>query len=186
MKKFRPSFGDVLIIAVICLVIGFAVVTFNNSKKGTSYSLKSNEATVDEEAATLQPSGEENTNDEVVIFTPNPNKEYKDTKYTLEQVYASIRDLYYTGSGVIDPELDDIYKNFYDYYSSDKVFKNALGEEYDYDEYMFAINYSKVRTNKDLFGLYMATYSKCDVFSSIDNHSRDDKLSSYCTEEDYS
>ena len=187
MKKFRPSIGDILIIAVICLVIGFAVVSLSsNSKKNTSYSLKASEATVDDEAATLQPSGDDGNTDEAVIFTPNPNKELKETKYTIEQVYTAVSNSYYYGSGVIEPEMNDVLQNFYDYYPSNEVFKNALGEEYDYDEYMFAINYSIVRTNKNLFGIYLASYSKCDVFSSVNNHSRDDKLSSYCTEEDNS
>ena len=52
--------------------------------------------------------------------------------------------------------------------------------------YAIIDNNNIVRTNKNLFGLYMATYSKCEVFSTVDNHSRDDKLSSYCTEEEIS
>ena len=185
MKKFRGSIGDVLIIAVICLVAFVAISSFTSSKKETSYSIKTDEPTVDEEAAILAPTPEGGS-DEVVIFTPNPSQELKETNYSLDEVYQSIVDRKDEVTGSIEPELNDIYQNFYNYFPSTEVFKNSLGEEYNYDEYMFAINYNIVRTNKNLFGLYMATYSKCEVFSTVDNHSRDDKLSSYCTEEEIS
>ena len=86
MKKFRGSIGDVLIIAVICLVAFVAISSFTSSKKETSYSIKTDEPTVDEEAAVLAPTPEEGS-DEVIIFTPNPSQELKETKYSLDEVY---------------------------------------------------------------------------------------------------
>ncbi len=181
MKRFKYSTSTYIATISLVLVVILAGYIAITSVNETSYSKKSNEGIVDEEAAVLEP-GEGESSDEDIHYIPNPNVELKETNYTIDEVYQAIMDQYDNPQGAISEELNDIYQNFYDYYDSSNKFKNMLGEEYDYDEYMFVKNASIVRSNKNMFGMYLITYSKCDVFSSLDNHSRDDKLSSYCVE----
>ena len=172
MKKFG-KYG-VLVVILLVIVITGAVFIKNNKP---AYS-NTNVGEVSDEAASLDPV--EGDIDEKVYYTPEANKELKETSYTLEEVYDSIEMRLDEEIGTVDAELNDIYQNFYDYFDADVHFKNMYAEEYNYDEYMFVINYSKVKSNDNLFGLYLVRNSKCDVFSSVYNHSRDNMLKSYC------
>ena len=179
MKKLVYSMRDYGAIAVVLLVVVIMGVVFINSNKA-AYS-QNNTGEVTDDAASLEPVDGEI--DEKVFYTPDPNKELKDTKYSLQEVFDSIDMRMDEEIGTVEPELNDVYQNFYDYFGSGINFKNMYGEEYNYDEYMFVTTYSKVKANENLFGLYLVRNSKCDVFSSVSNHSRDNMLKSYCVEE---
>ena len=180
MKSFRYSTQDFIAVLFICCVIAVTGFVIYNSGTTVSYSkTEEKSGVVDEEAAILDIEEEEVENTDTVVFTPDTNKALKPTQYSLDMVYESIRNQ--NGATVsIDSELNDIYQHFYDYFDANQSFINVLGEKYTYDEYMFVTSYSLVRNNTNMFGMYLITYSKCDVFSSLENHSRDDKLSTYC------
>ena len=180
MKKFMYSMRNYGVVIAVLVVVVIAGAVFINSNK-PAYS-KNNTGEISDDAASLEPTDGEI--DEKVFYTPETNKVLKETYYTLDEVYESIEMRLEEEIGTVEPELNEIYQNFYDYFGYENNFKNMYGEEYNYDEYMFVINYSKVKVNENLFGLYLIRNSKCDVFSSVSNHSRDNMLKSYCVIEE--
>lgn len=179
MKSFRYSTPDFIAVFFICCILGITGFALSQSKNNTSYSVKQEEkGIIDEEAAVLDVE-EDVVYYEEITYTPDLDKTLKTSKYNLDMVYNSIRNQK-NSTVTIDGELNDIYQHFYDYFDSTNNFINSLGESYNYDEYMFVTNFSLIRNNTNMFGMYLITYSKCDVFSTLENHSRDNMLSTYC------
>lgn len=156
MKK---DFLVVLGIVVLFFGVGYLVV----SKNGVSYSLSNEE---DKNESSVDVDVEDNIDlalDELDSFTFDE----KITEYSLEEVYDSIFSLKNSEIKRINSEYVDIYVNFYDYFGEENVFYNMEHESYSYDEYKFVVNNHFMRSEKDVFAMFLATYSKCQVFSSF-------------------
>lgn len=113
-------------------------------------------------------------------YNLNENDEMLETNYTVEEIYQSIYKLNEGGINTIPADLNDIYVNFYKYYTADNNFYNMYGESYDYDEYNFIKEHHIMRNDNQIFGLYITTYSKCEVFGLVDVTDRNSMLEEYC------
>ncbi len=108
------------------------------------------------------------------------NKKYE-TDLTIEDVYQSIYAMKDTNINTIDEKMNDIYINFYKYFDSNNLFYNMYGESYTYDEYMFLKEHHLMRNNDEIFGLYLTTYKKCEVFGLVDSDEMNNYIKYYCT-----
>lgn len=166
---------DFFIVLLICLVVfgsGYLihVKSSNSLKKDVKEEVIDNKFTDDEANVSEH-------------FTYDNNKQLKETSYSLEQVYESIKSKKGQTEISIEPQLNDIYQNFYDYFDGNNLFYNVFGESYNFDEYMFVHNYSRLKNNKDIFGMYLINYTKCQVFSNLTNDSREEDTLKYCENE---
>lgn len=166
---------DYLVVLMICTIIfGGGYIVHLKSTNGLSTNFK--EEVINNEFAPT----ETNDND---TFVYDETKRLKESSYSLQQVYDSIAAKKGQIEIQIPAELNDIYQNFYDYFDGSNLFYNVYGESYNYDEYMFVHSYSKLRNNSEMFGLYLINYTKCQIFSNVDNNSRTQMTKQYCENE---
>lgn len=114
------------------------------------------------------------------LYNEEEVEEMLSTEYTLDEIYQSIFTLNNDGINHIDSEINNIYVNFYKYFSKEEMFYNMYGESYDYDEYNYLKKHHLMKDNDEMFGLYLTTYTKCEVFGLVDTDERNENLVEYC------
>lgn len=160
---------------ITLLVFGVGIVFYEGSNQ--SYSIKDEE--IKEEV--VDEVNEGKLDDGALdYYFPSSNVA---TTYSIDDVYDSIYKLKDTNVKVLDVNFLDIYVNFYSYFNNDSLFYNMYGESYDYDEYNYVINNHLLKDNKDVLGLYLTTYTKCETFSMVSDTTDVLKLGDYCSNE---
>lgn len=154
-----------VVILIVCVVMGGGYYVHSH----TNVAYSSGNATLEEEVDTIKlPFADKVINLHTEDFVIVENK--KEEEYSLQEVYDSIMIKDEEGNPPSD-ELINIYNDFYKYFSTYYYFKNYLGENYTYYEYMNIKNNFKLDKN---FGTYIAFNSKCNVFFNVLNDN------SYC------
>ena len=161
---------------ITLLVFGVGIVFYEGSNQ--SYSIK--EEDKDEVKEVIEVDEGKLDDGAEDYYFPSSNVA---TTYSIDDVYNSIYKLKDTNVKVLDVNFLDIYVDFYSYFNSDNLFYNMYGESYDYEEYSYVINNHLLKDNKDVLGLYLTTYTKCETFSMVSDTTDVLKLEDYCSNE---